>query len=287
VTLDVARAFSFFSNVTGDPAFLREKAWPVLAGVAQWLTSRVTPTLRGFEINASMGIAERAEPVSNAAFMNMAAIVVLRAALDAGRRLGEEVDASWEAMAKEIVIPRCGNAIISHDGFRADEEKGATPDPLMGIFPFGFAVDPQSERATLDLYLEKAKDYIGSPMLSALYGAWAACTGDRKLALELLDEGYGRFCVERFCQTLEYRADRFPEQPMAGPFFANIGAYMTGLLFGFTGVRPSSGDIASWPARPVVLPEGWTAIEIDRVWIRGRPMRIVARDGATRAELIG
>jgi hypothetical protein len=58
-----------------------------------------------------------------------------------------------------------------------------------------------------------AQDYIGSPMLSALYGAWAARAGDRALALKLLDEGYGQFCVGRFLQTLEYRPTAFPSSP--------------------------------------------------------------------------
>ena len=31
--------------------------------------------------------------------------------------------------------------MISHDAYRIDEEKGATPDPLMGLFPFSFPLD--------------------------------------------------------------------------------------------------------------------------------------------------
>ena len=38
-----------------------------------------------------------------------------------------------------------------------------------------------------------------------LYGVWAAYTGDRALSAELMEGGYGRFCVGRFMQTLEYR----------------------------------------------------------------------------------
>jgi hypothetical protein len=129
----------------------------------------------------------------------------------------------------------------------------------------------------LALYLGLAQDYIGSPMLSALYGAWAARAGDRSLALRLLDEGYGQFCVGRFLQTLEYRADRFPEQPQAGPFFANIGGFLTGLLFGFTGLEPGSDDPQAWIRRPVNLPAGWSAIEVDRLWIRGQAMALSAR----------
>src|ERR1700722_17843564 len=107
-------------------------------------------------------------------------------------------------------------------------------------------------------------------MLSALYGAWAARAGDRSLALTLLEEGYGQFSVGRFLQALEYRADRFPEQPEAGPFFANIGGFLTSILFGFTGTNPGPGGPECWAQRPVVLPEGWTSIEVERIWIRGK-----------------
>lgn len=285
VSLDVARAFALFADVTGDVEFLRNRAWPVVSGVAKWLTSRVSRTRRGFDIGESMGIAEREVPVNNAAFTNMAAVVVLRDAIRIGEKLGFATDPLWLEIAEKLTIPTRDAAVISHDGYRANEEKGATPDPLMAIFPFGFALDPDAEKATLALYLGLAESYIGSPMLSALYGAWAARTGDRVLALKLLDEGYAQFCCGRFLQTLEYRADRFPEQPQAGPFFANIGGFLTSLLFGFTGLTPGPDSPEAWARRAVVLPQGWTAISVDRLWVRGQPMRLVARQGAEQAEL--
>jgi hypothetical protein len=232
-----------------------------------------------------MGIAEREAPVRNPAFTNMGAVMVLRAAMSAAERLGLPVDDHWANLANGIAIPMRGDAVISHDGFRLNEEKGATPDPLMGLFPLGYPLEAKAEQATLALYLGAADSYIGSPMLSALYGAWAARAGDRGLALKFLEEGYARFCVGRFLQTLEYRADRFPEQPRAGPFFANIGGFLTGLIFGFTGLEPGPGAPETWTKRPVVLPQGWSCIEIDQVWVRGAPMRLVARQGAEAAEL--
>lgn len=285
VSLDVARAFAFHADVTGDLEFLREKAWPVLSGVSAWLTSRVTRRGGQYDIAESMGIAEREAPVRNPAFTNMGAVMVLRAAMSAAERLGLPVDDHWANLANGIAIPMRGDAVISHDGFRLNEEKGATPDPLMGLFPLGYPLEAKAEQATLALYLGAADSYIGSPMLSALYGAWAARAGDRGLALKFLEEGYARFCVGRFLQTLEYRADRFPEQPRAGPFFANIGGFLTGLIFGFTGLEPGPGAPETWTKRPVVLPQGWSCIEIDQVWVRGAPMRLVARQGAEAAEL--
>ena len=279
VSLDVARAFALYADVTGDREFLRTQAWPVLAGVSEWLTTRVTKTREGYAINASMGIAERKNPVDNAAFTNMAAVVVLQDAIRVAADLNLPADPTWKEIADGMALPVRGQAVISHDGFRADEEKGATPDPLMGLFPFGYGLEPAQEKATLELYLDMAQDYVGSPMLSALYGAWAARLGDRRLALKLLDDGYGQFCTGRFRQTLEYRADRFPEQPQAGPFFANIGGFLTSLLFGFTGLRAGPGAPDSWAERKVLLPQGWSSIEVDRLWIHGQAMRLIARQG--------
>jgi hypothetical protein len=155
----------------------------------------------------------------------------------------------------------------------------------MGIYPLGFDMGPEAEAATLKFYLGLRKDYIGSPMLSALYGVWAAYAGNRKQSSQLMDEGYGEFCVGRFLQTLEYRPDVFPDQPRAGPFCANLGGFLIGLLTGFPGLQPMAGEIKSWAKRPVILPETWTSIEVERIWVRGVPYKLVARQGAERAEL--
>ena len=279
VSLDIARAFAFHADVGGDIEFLRDKAWPILSGVAEWITTRAAKTRRGYEVRASMGIAERKETVKNAAFTNMASVVVLRDAVAAAEQLGRQANPAWTQIADAMVVPRRGKVVVSHDGYRRDEEKGATPDPLMGVWPFGYPLDEAAEQATLQFYLDQAGDYIGSPMLSALYGAWAARTGNRRRALKLLDEGYAQFTVGRFSQTLEYRRDKFPEQPVAAPFFANMGGFLMSLLLGFTGIEPSSADVKDWSVRKAILPDGWKAIEIERVWVRGKPMTLNAYHG--------
>jgi trehalose/maltose hydrolase-like predicted phosphorylase len=285
VTLDVALTFAFHASATGDERFLRERAWPVLAGVAEWLETRVTRTPRGYEILRSMGIAEREQPSDNTAFTNMAAKLVLRKAVNVGQRLDLPTREKWQEIEAGLVLPERGGALVSYDGYGDGDEKGATPEPLMGLFPLGYEFSPARERETLDLYLGKAGDYVGSPMLSALYGVWAAWSGDRKLALQLLDEGYAAFMADRFLQTLEYRRDRFPEQPMAGPFFANLSGFLLGLMLGFPGVLVDEDEPTTWPRRPVVLPSGWEAIEIERLWVHGREARLVARQGAPSAVL--
>lgn len=279
ISLDVAGAFARHARVTGDGEFRRAKAWPVLSGVAEWLTSRVTPTRRGYEIRAAMGIAERKAESDNAAFTNMSAAMALREANATAAATGQWADPRWAEIADGLVLPMRDDAIVSHDDYRTNEEKGATPDPLMGVFPLGFPMTPEVEAATLKFYLDQRDGYLGSPMLSALYPVWAAYAGDRRLAAQMLEEGYGKFCVGRFLQTLEYRDDVFPEQPRAGPFFANLGGFLMGLLYGLPGLSPDDGEPSGWAKRRVNLPAGWEAIEVDRLWIHGRPWRLAARQG--------
>jgi len=283
VSLDVAMAFARYVQATGDGNFLREKAWPVLSGVADWIVSRAHCTRGGWEIRRSMGIAERKKESDNEAFTMLSAKVVLNFTLEAAAILQRPEGPQWREVANRLRLPLRDGVLVSHDGYRRNEEKGATPSPLMGIFPLE-TLDPHVARSTLDFYLPCADDYIGSPMLSAFYGVWAARRGKRKLALKMLEEGYSRFITGRFLQTLEYRPDKFPEQPQAGPFFANMGGFLMSLLFGFTGVAITTGAPQKWSRHAVTLPAGWNAIEVERLWIRGQPMRLVAQQGK-RAEL--
>jgi hypothetical protein len=286
VSLDVALAFAQYAHATGDGNFLRDKAWPVLSGVADWVVSRAHRGRRGWEIRRSMGIAERKQESDNEAFTMLSAGAVLDCALQTAAVLGRPERQQWREIAGRLKLPLRDGVLVSHDGYRQNEEKGATPSPLMGLFPLD-CLDEKLSRATLDFYLSKADDYIGSPMLSSFYGVWAARRGDRRLALKLLDEGYGRFVTDQFLQTLEYRPDRFPEQPQAGPFFANMGGFLMSLLLGFPGLKIGGGPLEEWSRHEAVLPSGWSGIEVERLWLRGRPARLTARQGKkTRLEFL-
>ena len=43
--------------------------------------------------------------------------------------------------------------------------------------------------------------------------------------------------------------------------------------------------IDDWLEGPIVLPEGWEEIEIARIWIKGRPARVRAVNGAEHARI--
>lgn len=286
VSLHVARACSLYADVTGDTAFLRDQAWPILKGVSDWAISRLTRTERGFELLRANGPAEVPDPPDNDAFTLMAAGEVLRRAVRVGEQLGVAVPEAWREVEAGLYLPRRSDGVIAtHDGFRIDEPKGATPSVLAGLFPYDHPLSEAERRRTLAFYLEHWREYVGSPMLPALYPVWASMTGDRALALQLFEEGYAAYDSGRFHQCLEYRPDHPDSAVEAGPFFANLGGMLLGLLFGLTGIVADDGDPSGWTRRPVVLPEGWTSIEVERIWIRGRPARLSARHGAPSAEI--
>jgi hypothetical protein len=286
VTPDVAKAFADYAHVTGDDVFLGTTAWPVLAGAAEWLVSRAVRTDRGWEIRNAMGIAERKEPKDNPAYVNMIATVVLREALACAARCGYQPPAAWREMADGLVLPmNDAGVILDHDGFTRREEKASTPAALAGLFPVGYPVDERVEQKTLRFYLDMADDYAGSPMLSPFLGAWAARLNDRARSAQLFEAGFADFASPRFNVVHEYRSDKFPEQPVSGPFLANIGGFLVACLYGLTGIRLHGGEPETWCERPVTMPELWDAVEVERVWARGRPMSLRAKHGAERAEL--
>ena len=67
--------------MTGDLEYLRARAWPVLAGVAEWVRAGLRTANAATRSRASMGIAEREFELENAVFTNMLAVMVLRDAI--------------------------------------------------------------------------------------------------------------------------------------------------------------------------------------------------------------
>ena len=287
VTCVVANAFADYADATGDRQFTADRAWPVISGVADWVMSRTTCTPRGVEIKAAMGVAERPQPADNDAFTNMAAATVLRRAADMACALGEDPPSAWAETAARMVLGTNDESVIrDHDGYRADEDKSATPSALAGLLLFGHPVLPEVASATRRYYLNRADEYAGSPMLSALLGVFAAHEGDRQRSANLFEEGYAKFCSDRFANVHEYRADRFPDEPVAGPFYANLSGFLLACTYGLGHLRLSAHAPTSWcQPGPIVMPQSWEGVEIERIWARGFPHHFRAIHGEERSTI--
>jgi hypothetical protein len=288
VSMDVAISFARYLHALGPELGLsREDAFQVLQAVANWIESRVEHTARGYEMRGVVGIGETGKTIDNSAFTNMAAAVALREATALARQMNVPYRQSWDTIADKMVIPTDPNSrvILNHDGYVPTEEQGATPEAAAGLFPLEYPVDGETERETLRFYLDLADRYAGQPMLSAMLGVYAARLGDRAACLDMFEKGYGQFVIDPYTITAEYAPSVFPQQPVAGPFTANLAGFLTSCFYGLTGLRLHSGDPQTWFQRPIVLPEGWEEIQVDQVWVRGQFMSLNARHGDERGHL--
>jgi hypothetical protein len=282
ISTDVALAFANYVHATGDRDYANRTAWPVLRSVAEWIVSRVTRSERGYEIRGTVGPREHYKPVDNNAYTNMAAAQTLREAAACARLVGQSAPLDWLEIADGLVVPRDRRrgAIINHDGARLVEEQGGVPEGAAGLFPVGYRTATDVELATYRYAaVEQGPLYVGAPMLSSLLPVFAARAGEPALAREFLERGYGDFINEPFLEPDEYPRSR-TDRPRASPMFANLSGFLTSLLYGFTGLQLGPEAPDGWSRHPATLPEGWRALRVERVSVRGKPMSLDAVAGS-------
>ena len=288
-TLDVALAFAQYAHATGDLDYLDRVAWPVIHAVAEWVESRVVRSRRGYEIREITGPAEADPPRDNNAFVNMAAARLLEEAITCAERVGRMPGPRWREMADRMVLPSAsrGRHIPNYDDYRIDQPKAGTPEAAAGIFPVGYRVPDEVERATFRYAVqEQAPRYVGTAMLSAFLAYYATRAGLPDDATQLLELGYGDFINEPYLETDEFTRTA-PDKPRTGPMFANTGGFLTTLLYGYPGLRLGTGPPETWAARPVVMPPGWKGIHVERLWMHGEPRSLTAIAGAPSAVIDG
>ena len=101
--------------------------------------------------------------------------------------------------------------------------------------------------------------------------ATAAFLGDKRRASQFFNVSGKNVRLEPFGMIREA-----PSQDYAC-IVTNFESLLQSTMLGLTGIRVSEGD---WRKYPATLPAGWNQIEIDRVWVKGAPMRLIALDGA-------
>jgi protein-glucosylgalactosylhydroxylysine glucosidase len=114
-----------------------------------------------------------------------------------------------------------------------------------------------------------APGFTAPPMAAA-----AAFFGDRESARRIFHDAWKPYWREPFGVTSEYRHNDF------GCYLTNYGSLLQNTLLGFTGLRIVEGD---WDVYPAGLPAGWTSVACDRIWVKGRPMRLLAEHGRRAA----
>ncbi len=282
VSLDVAVACLQYAYVAGDASFVWSVLVPLLRDICCWILSRCVKTERGYEIRHVVGIDEGIVDIDNNAYTNIAAKIVLEGTARLIEGSGLDVDpGALRAVAREMFIPVDAElgVIVKHDRYRYAGGP-CNAETLAAFYPLGYRhTDPAVEAATFDYHLGLADTVLHLPMLSPLFGVWAARRGDRGRSLDFFTRGFMDFVCDPFDSFSEWRSETRPL------FLTNPAGFLGSCIYGLSGLVPDAGDPQAWGRFPVVLPEGWDAVEVERIWIRGRPASLRACHGAQRASV--
>lgn len=272
VTPDVALGFWEYQLAAGDRDLLKNATWPVLKAVANWIVSRGVYTPRGFEIHHIMGPDEGLPNVNNDAYVNLISKMVLDAAGECALKAGKAPLSSWRRAAQNMYLP------VDHARsilLPCDNPPQGAHYPIGGIDMLTVH-DPPISRALLrntfnyeETFRSRRPPSIG--FSEAAVAATAAFLGFRARAEKLFERSWQADWMEPFGMLKEAPSETY------GCFLTTCGSLLQTVMMGFTGLRVRAGD---WRAYPACLPEGWSRIEIDRIWVRGEPRRLVVENGS-------
>jgi protein-glucosylgalactosylhydroxylysine glucosidase len=271
ITPDVALGFWEYQVAAGDEEFLRQATWPVMEAVAEWIASRGVYTSRGFEIRHIMGPDEGMPNVNNDSYVNLICKMVLEAAAACAGRVGVAAPPEWRRAARLMFLP------VDHERniiLPCEHPPEGRNYPTGGLDMLTLHDPPVSKdliRNTFN-YQEAIRVHQAPAIGFAAAGtaATAAWLGYREKARQLFQASWQDDWIEPFGMLKEAPVETY------GCFLTNCGSLLQTAMLGFTGLRVREGN---WAAYPAILPEGWSRIEIDRIWVRGRPQRLVVENG--------
>ncbi len=292
VNLDVALAFDAYAKVSGDECFLKEKAWPVLKGVADWIVSRAEKTPRGYEILHVTGIDEESDDVPNDSYTNIMSKKILYTANEYSEKLGFGKNARWSEVSETLWIPSREDGVLpQYEGMPDKDNQASTT--LMAYFPYGYTSG--NDIPTFEYYINHGMErYLNYPMLSGFLGVFPAWAGDREKSLAFYEKANLTFFCDPFYACTEWgisnpKERKNPQTPVITHFITARGSLLSGLIMGLTKICPWKGSIdggpEEWLGENIILPEGWKRITIGKVYIRGKAYKIIAENGAKHAVL--
>jgi trehalose/maltose hydrolase-like predicted phosphorylase len=288
---DIALAVWQYYLATGDVTWLRAH-WPILQGVAQFWTSRVTANTDGsYSIQNVAGPDEYSNGVTDGVFTNAGAATALRNATTAAHILGDTPPAQWTTIADHLRMPfdATNQVFLQYAGYSGTLIKQA--DTVLLIYPMEWPMSSQVAANTLDYYAART-DPDGPAMSDAMHAVDSAQIGEPGCATNTyLDRSIQPFIRDPFAQFAEARGDKAGSQdPLAGSpafdFLTGAGGFMQVFTYGLTGFRWRADRVHLDPMLPPQLSSGvtvqglhWHGRTFD-VQIGGTTTKVTLRSGA-------
>jgi trehalose/maltose hydrolase-like predicted phosphorylase len=246
---DIALAQWQYYEASGNTAWLRDKAWPVLKDIANyWATRAVPDASGGYDIDHVQPPDEYHDPVDNSVTTNAGAKTSLRIAIQAAGILGKPADPAWSRVADGLKIPVDAALGIhpEYQGYSGQQVKQA--DVTLLQYPWGVPMPSELAQNDLDYYTQHT-DPDGPSMTDSIATIDAAALGSAGCTAY----NHLRNSVEPFIAA---PFDQFHETRTGGAFTFTTGegGYLQQFLYGFTGLRWGTDAVTVNPFLPQQLP---------------------------------
>ncbi|WP_151479299.1 glycosyl hydrolase family 65 protein [Streptomyces albicerus] len=259
---DIALAAWQYHLATGDRNWLRDRGLPLLKGLAEYWSSRVTANPDGtYSIKGVAGPDEYSNGVNDGVYTNAVAATALRAAVSAARTLGTSAPADWTRIADRLRIPYDPErkVFLQYAGYDGSQIKQA--DTVLLMYPLEWPMPAGAASATLDHYTART-DPDGPAMTDSVHAIDAAAIGEPGCATyTFLQRAYRPFSRGPFALFSEARGDKAGAgDALAGSpaqdFLTGKGGFLQVFTHGLTGLRLRADALRLDPLLPPQLARG-------------------------------
>jgi len=246
------------AEILEDPDFLKDTAWPILSGVADFFVSRAARDADGsWHIR---GVLPPDESVAEARWSpdgtcddnlltNVGVRTILRKAIEAARVVDKPAEAAWSDVAENLVVLPAGpdGVIPEYDGYSGHKIKQA--DTILAFYPLQH--DPGKEVVSKTLAYYHDRTDRGGPLMTVQIEALLTMRlGDREQGLEHLFKEYGRYVRGPHC--IPYETPSNANSIM----LTGIGGLLQALIYGWYGA--DLGQLEGLPR----IGDGWERDEV-------------------------
>lgn len=220
--------------LNGDRAFLRDIAWPVVSGIADFFASRGKFEDDGFYhirnvIGPNEAVTEFGPGGCDDNFLtNYGVSRLMAVAAQVAGLLGEEPKAAWAEVGARIFLQQPGDdgVIPEYSGYDGGGIKQA--DTILALYPLGYPATPAVVRANATYYRSKIMNY-GPLMTHQIESCLLMLIGDKEEGLDRLFAGMQRFSRGKHHIPFEC-VDNNNSVMLTG-----IGGELQAILFGYYG----------------------------------------------------
>ncbi|GAA1352493.1 glycosyl hydrolase family 65 protein [Streptomyces beijiangensis] len=261
---DISLAVWQYYLATGDGKWLKERGWPLLKGIADYWTSRVTANDdRSYSIKLVAGPDEYSNGVTDGVYTNAVAATALRNAAHAATLLDTEAPARWTEIADRLRIPYDTKAGVfeQYAGYKGSLIKQA--DTVLLLYPLDWKMTKAQASRTLAYYAQRT-DPAGPAMTDSVHAVASASIGSPGCAtytyLQRAIRPYVRGDFDLFSEAKGDKAgadDALAGHP-AMDFLTGKGGFLQTFTHGLTGMRLQEDGVRLDPMLPPQLPRGVT-----------------------------